>query len=117
MSGMGIRTAISFPLKRAFANVNASSTDASVVDAVPGKRIQVCAVVFVCGGTATNATFNTKPSGAGSAISALFANAANGGAVLPFAEAGWFATNVGEGLSLTTGSGSATGVQVIYMEV
>lgn len=96
------------------ANIAASQTDAALVAAVAGKIIRVCAVVFVAGATATDATFNTKPAGAGTAISCLFANAANGGAVLPFSDEGWFDTNVGEGLSLTTGAGSTTGVQIVY---
>jgi hypothetical protein len=103
-------------LKRAIANVNASQTDSSVITAVTGKKLVVLAVFAVAGGTATNLTFNTKPSGAGSAISPLIANGANGGAVLPFNLAGWFETNVGEGLSITTGAGSATGLEVLYIE-
>lgn len=72
---------------------------------------------FVCGGTGTNATFNSKGSGQGTAISPLFANAANGGAVLPFHERGWFETELGEALTLTTGSGATTGVLVTYARV
>lgn len=98
----------------AVANPAASQTDSSVVAAVTGKRINVLAVAFLAGGTATTAVFNTKPAGAGSAISPLFANAANGGAVLPYNPKGWFATNAGEGLSVTTGAGSATGIVVTY---
>lgn len=101
----------------AFANVAASQTDSSIVAAVAGKRIRVKAVAFVCGAVATNATFNSKGSGAGTAISPLFANAANGGAVLPYHERGWFETELGEGLSLTTGAGSTTGVLVTYVKV
>ena len=102
-----------------FANVAASSTDGSLnIAAVSGKRVAVLAVAFVAGATATNATFNSKPSGsAGSAISMLFANGANGGAVLGFNLHGWFVTKAGEGLTLTTGSGSTTGVQVVYAYV
>lgn len=95
---------------RTFVNVAASQTASSVVAAVPGKVIRVLGVVFVTGGTATNATFNS----ASSAISCLFANAANGGAVLPYAEQGWFQTSPGEALTVTTGSGSTTGIQLIY---
>lgn len=104
-------------VKRALANVSASQTDSSIIAAVSGKKIRVLAVVMVAGGTATNATFNTKPSGSGTAISPLFANGANGGAVLPFNRAGWFETGTNEGLTVTTGSGSATGILVIYVEV
>ena len=51
------------------------------------------------------------------AITCLFANAANGGAVLPFNPHGWALTKTGEGLTLTTGAGSTTGVQVQYAYV
>lgn len=104
-------------VKRAFVNVAASATDSSLVVAVASKRIRVHAVVAVCGGTATNLTFNTKPAGAGTAISPLIANGVNGGEVLPMNESGWFQTTAGEGLSATTGAGSATGILVIYTEV
>jgi hypothetical protein len=102
-----------------FANIAASSTDGDLgIPAVDGKRVVVLSCAFVAGGTATNATFNSKPSGsAGSAISMLFANAANGGAVLGFSPHGWMMTKTGEGLSLTTGTGSTTGVQIVYAYV
>lgn len=101
----------------AFANVNASSTDSSLVAAVAGKKIVVLAAYAVAGGTATDLTFNTKPSGSGTAISAKLANAANGGEILPFSPIGWFQTSTGEGLTVTTGSGSATGIGVVYLTV
>ena len=98
-----------------FKNVAAGQTDSSIVAAVSGWRIRVLSLAFVCGGTATNATFNSKGSGAGTACSPLFANAANGGAVLSHNPRGWFETELGEGLTLTTGSGSTTGVIVSYV--
>lgn len=101
----------------AFANVAAGQTDSAIVSATANRRIRVLAVAFVCGATATNATFNTKGGGAGVAISPLFANGANGGAVLPFHERGWFETELGEALTLTTGSGATTGVLVTYAKV
>lgn len=96
------------------ANVAASQVDSSVVAAVSGKRVNVLAVVAVAGGTATDLTFNSKGAGAGTAISCLLANAANGGEALPFNPKGWFTTNVGEALTVTTGAGSSTGIQVVY---
>lgn len=102
--------------KYAFANISESTTDGAVISAVTGRTIRVLSAVLVCGATATTATFNTKGSGAGTAISMQFQNAANGGAVLPFNEGGWFQTNSGEGLTLSTGTGSTTGVQVTYVE-
>lgn len=104
-------------IKRAFANVAASQTDSNIVSAVASKVIRVLSVVALAGGTATNLTFNTKPGGAGSAISMLFANGANGGEVLPYNKGGWFQTSSGEGLTVTTGAGSTTGIQVMYVEV
>ncbi len=108
---------VQYPVKRAFANVAASQVDSAIVAAVAGKKIAVLAVAMVSGGTETNVTFNTKPAGAGSAISPLFANGINGGAVLPYNPMFWFLTAAGEGLSVTTGAGSATGVQVLYVEI
>lgn len=103
--------------KFAFANPPASTTDGTVVAAVATKKIRVLSVAFVAGGTATTLTFNSKPAGAGTAKTCLFANAANGGAVLGYNPLGWFETTAGEGLSATTGAGSATGIQLTYVEV
>ena len=103
--------------KRAFANVAASQTDSSIVSAVPFKSIQVMSCFMVAGSSSTNVTFNTKPSGSGTAITCLIANGANGGAVLNYNETGWFNTNPGEGLTVTTGSGSTVGIQITYLEI
>lgn len=101
----------------AIANVAASQTDASVVTAVSGKSIRVVHLAMVCGGTATTAIFNSKGSGAGVAISCLFANGTNGGAVLGYNPEGWFTTVSGEALTVTTGAGSTTGIQVGYVTI
>lgn len=103
-------------IRRAFANVAASQTDSSLVAAVSGTPIKVLGLAAVCGGTATNLTFNTKPSGAGTAISATFALGINGIFVLDETESkdGWFSTLTGEGLTCTTGAGSTIGIQIIY---
>ncbi len=103
-------------VKRAFANIAASTTDGVVVAAVATKKISVLAVVVIGAATATNITFNSKPAGAGTAISPLFANGVNGGEVLPYSQAAWFESVAGEGLSATTGAGSTTGVLVLYVE-
>lgn len=102
----------SFP-KRTFVNVAASSTDFEIVAAVPGHRIRVLQVILVAGGTATDVTFNTKD-GLSTQISPLFANASNGGAVLPYSPMGWFETVSGEALTATTGSGSTVGILIGY---
>jgi hypothetical protein len=104
-------------VKTAFGNPAASGTDTALITAVSGKKLRVLAVAVLAGGTATTLTFNSKSGGAGTAISPALANAANGGEILPYNPAGWFETNTGEGLTTTTGAGSATGVLVRYVEV
>lgn len=108
----------------AIANVAASQTDAVILAAIhAGVRIRVLGVFCLAGGVATNLTFNSKGSGAGTAISCLLANGANGGAVMPLTppanpeyqtNAGWFETLPGEALTVTTGAGSSTGIIVIW---
>ena len=103
--------------KRAFANVAQSQTDSSIVAAVAGKIIRVIWAVHQCGALATGMGYLSKPAGAGVAISMTFANGANGGSVLGYNPKGWFQTVVSEGLTVTTGAGSTTGVMVGYVEV
>ena len=112
MTGFSKFAYANVPAQYAFAGIAASQTAASLVTAVAGKKIRVLALAFVCGATATTATFNSD----GGAISMLFANAANGGAILPFNPVGWFETDTGEALTLTTGTGSTTGVNVVYVK-
>ena len=101
-------------VKVAFANVAASTTDSVLVSGVSGKVIRVLQYQFVAGGTATNTTFNTKGSGAGTPISPLYANGTNGGAIANYSQVGWIFTNSGESLTCTTGSGSTVGVLIGY---
>lgn len=103
--------------KDAFANITAGQTDANVITAVALKVIRVVQIAMVTGATATNITFNSKGSSSGTAISCLFANGANGGAVLGYNPDGWFSTNAGEGLTVTTGAGATTGIQVGYVTI
>ena len=103
--------------KFAKADIAASTTDGSVVAAVASKKIRVLAFRLHCGGTATTATFRTKPAGAGTAITEVFALGANGGRADGYSKVGHFETGVGEGLSLSTGTGSSVGVGVVYVEV
>lgn len=103
--------------KFAKANITASSTDSNIVTAVGGKIIRVLSFRIHTAGTATNVTFNSKPAGAGTAISELFACGANGGRSEGFNPIGHFQTTSGEGLTVTTGAGSTTGIGVTYVEV
>jgi hypothetical protein len=104
-------------VKRAKSNIAASQTDSIIVAAVSGKKIRILALSVLTGATATTITFNSKSAQAGSAISCLYANAANGGLVLPYNPLGWFETVLSEGFSATTGAGATTGVHVVYVEV
>lgn len=100
--------------QNAYAAVAASATDSVLVAAGSGK-IVVHAVVVNQGDTTPSAvTFNTKGSGAGTAIFPALKAAANGSIVLPANDAGWFATIAGEGLTVTTGAGSTTSIVVTY---
>lgn len=98
-----------------FANVAASATDSVLVTAVPGRTIIVVAFRLMAGTSATNVTFNTKAAGSGVACSELFACGANGGVAEPYCPMGHFATNQGEALTVTTGSGATTGIGIVYV--
>lgn len=99
------------PVKRAFVNAAASATT-EVVAAVSLRKIRVIALAVVAGDTATDLTFKSGST----AISCLFANAANGGE-LGVNIHGWFETAAGAALNVTTDTGSTTGVLVTYVEV
>lgn len=103
--------------KYANANVSAGTTDGAIVTAVSGKALRVLVFRVMAGAVATNATFNTKPAGAGTAISETFQCGANGGQHGTFSPVGHFQTNTGEGLTVTTGAGATVGVGVVYVEV
>lgn len=99
------------------ANVTSGSTDAALISAVANHSLVIISFRVMAGNVATSATFNTKPGGAGSAISETFQCGINGGQMGPFQPVGHFKTNSGEGLTLTTGSGSTVGVGGAYVEV
>lgn len=103
--------------KFAKANVAASQTDSVVVTGVASKKIRVLEYRVHAGGTATDVTFNSKPAGAGTAISEKFACGANGGNLPGFSPVGHFETVAGEALTVTTGAGATTGIGVVYIEV
>lgn len=101
-------------VRRVKSNVAHETTDGALITAVTGSKIRALGVNVVAGGTATVVTFNTKGSGAGTATSAAFSLGANGVLTLPIHEFGWFETSSGEGLTVTTGTGSTCAVTVVY---
>ena len=113
-------------IKYAYGNIAASQTDATLtvtatgtpMAATSGKKIRVLDYVAVAGGTATTLIFNSKGAGAGTAISSTKALAANGVAAAgEAAKGGHIETKSGENLTVTTGSGSTTGIDITYVEV
>ena len=103
--------------KFAKANVAASQTDSSIVAAVTSKKIRVLSYTIITAASATNITFNSKPAGAGTAISSLKACGVNDGVHASYCPVGHFETVAGEGLTVTTSAGSTTGIDVVYVEV
>jgi hypothetical protein len=99
--------------QQVFANVPAATTDSVLLAAVPGRRIKVLSAVIQGGGTATTITFNSKGTGAGTAISATFALGINGNLPIPVGPSSWFDTVAGQALTCTTGAGATVGVQLI----
>lgn len=101
--------------RNAWDSIAAGTTDSALVDAVAGEKIRILGVVINHGDTTpSSVTFNSKSGSAGTAISPPLKTVANGGWVIPYSKQGWFETLSGEGLSASTGTGSTTGVIVIY---
>lgn len=103
--------------KFVFKNVSASATDSSIVAAVTGKKIRVLAYIAGATGTATTYVFNSKPSGAGAAITGTRTTPAQDAHSYGFSPVGLFETVAGEGLTMSTGAGSTIGLDVVYIEV
>lgn len=102
------------PVYNAWLDVAAAQTDAVLVAAVALRRIRVIGfIVSATDAGAVTYTFNSKPGGAGTAISPTFESPLNGG-IVGGPGPGWFETNVGEGLSITTGAASSVAVLVVY---
>lgn len=94
-------------------NVAASTATGELVALTALKKIRVVDMVMLTGATATDSTFKS----ASTAISPVFANGANGGAVLHRNDDGWFETTAGVALNVTTGAGSSTGYLFHYILV
>jgi hypothetical protein len=102
-------------VQNAYDSVAAGQTDSVLIAAIPNRRIRVLTYMINQGDTTPSAvTFNSKPAGSGTAIWPAIKYPANGGAQPPMNERGWFSTNRGEGLTVTTGAGSTTGIAVVY---
>ncbi len=101
----------------AFANIAVSTTDGAVVSAVENKKIRVLAWIAGGTGTVTQFTFNSKGSGAGTAISSTKSAPGSNLAASMFSPLGIFETLEGEGLTITTGTGATIGIDIVYILV
>jgi len=99
-------------------NMVGAQTDIVLVSGSSQRHILVLAVACMAdsiGGTGIQFYFGSKPAGSSSQISAIFSNGSQGGFILPYSEVGWFKTNAGESLSVSTFNGSAnTSLNVVY---
>lgn len=97
-----------------FATVTGVTVDGALIAATAGKIIRVLSY-GLSAQSASNIVFNSKPTGAGAAITHTIYLAANGN----FREVdnnGLFETVAGEGLSCTTGA-NTVGVRITYILV
>jgi hypothetical protein len=105
-------------IRNAYDTIAASTTDSVLVAAASGEKIRVRSFMINQGDTTPSAvTFNSKGAGAGTAIFPALKYAANGGTSLNDNAKGWFETNSGEALTVTTGAGSNTGIIVTYERI
>ena len=112
-----VQTPAGVALEVKYAKVSSgAATDAAFVALVALKKIRVLSLAY--SGSAADATivFNSKPAGAGTAVSILFSNKLETLGVLPYSEQGWFETAAGEGLSVTVAGGTVAAM-IAYVEV
>lgn len=104
-------------VKRVKFSVAASQTDSALVSAVSGAVLRVISMHVMTGASGpTNFQINTKPGGAGTAISPVYPLAANGGINLDHNPHGYYVSSSGEGLTITTGAGDTCVGNVLYVE-
>lgn len=105
---------VDLPIKRAFVSNIAAAADTAVVAAVATKQIAVVGFALFAAGAAT-VTLNTKPGGAGTAITPLMTMVAGVPIIMPQAAPILFETVAGEGLAMTN-TGAACSAMVWYVE-
>jgi hypothetical protein len=105
-----------FKTSRAFANVGASTTDFVLVPGVTSGNFSINVVsVTLSSSVATSVTFNSKNGASpGVAVTASLISPTNHAIVLPQSIDGWFNSNPGEALTITTGAGGTVAIQITY---
>lgn len=111
-----VQTTAGTALTVKYAKFSTNTTDGVVVAAVATKKIRVLQLVYSGTVADTTVVFNSKPAGAGVAVSNIFYNKLETLGVLPPSPHGWFETTAGEGLSVTVTTGTGAGM-VGYIEV
>lgn len=97
-------------IRRVNKEVAAGTTDAALWVGEPGYRCRVVALHLLAIAT-TAVDINTKPIGsAGTSISGTLAPELGDPILLPFNPHGWFESESGEGLTVTTGAGQTVTV-------
>lgn len=115
---MATATSLNGQALNAYDVVPAGTTDSVLVAAKPGFKLRVYSYMINQGDTTPSAvTFTSKGVSAGTAVWVPLKYPANGGTNSPDNSQGWFETNAGEGLSVSTGAGSPTGVGVTYRPI
>ena len=98
-------------------SVAASQTDSSIIAAVTSKKLRVVAGIISAGDTAGSALTFESDDAVTDTVLMKFQPAANQTIVLPYNPLGYFETDSGEALILTTGAGSTTEMSFVYVEV
>jgi hypothetical protein len=98
-----------YSIQTANVNVATATTDSSLVAAGTGsltdKKVAVLGFLLVQGTAAGGITFNSKPAGAGTAISpTMVPGASTSMPVFPDSGFPIWVTKIGEGLTMTTGA-------------
>lgn len=111
-----------YQVLRAWANISASTTDGAFTGGtIPsldsGFKYRIVWFHLHARGTATQVTFNSKPSGAGTAMSPTYECGVNSGRSEGPNEYGWFETSNSNGITVTTGAGSTVGVAIGYVKL
>lgn len=106
-------------VQRANFSVAPAQTDSALIAAQgAGLKVYVVGFDLHAGSTPAAFQFNTKPAGAGSAVSPVYHQVANGQkAVMMPNLAPLFSTNANEGLSVTTGAGAGNSVGTVWFFV
>jgi hypothetical protein len=93
------------------------SSGSTTLVAIPGLVYLITSITASCGATATTLVFNSKGSGAGTAISSTFTLGINNTYIWPHNTHGWFQTSPNQTITCTTGTGSTVNILISYVTI